>query len=107
MDAKINGKADAWRQRIDNQRSSGQSIRAWCRQNRFAEHAFYWWRAKLGLSARTQTPDKPLAFAQVMVQPSTAEPIRLQLSGQRELVFPATMPVEQVARLVHAIEATA
>ena len=107
MDAKINGKADAWRQRIDSQRSSGQSIRAWCRQNHCAEHAFYWWRAKLGLSARTQSLGKPLAFARVMIQSPTAEPIRLQLGGQREVIFPATMPVEQVAKLVHAIEATA
>ena len=107
MDAKIHGKADAWRQRITNQQASGQSIRAWCRQNRCAEHAFYWWRAKLGLYTRARPPAKPLGFARVVIAPSATEPICLRLAGQRELILPGTMPVEQVARLVHALETTA
>jgi len=49
----------------------------------------------------------PLAFAQVVVHPSTAEPLRLRLAGERELILPASMPLEQVAKLVHAIEGTA
>ena len=32
MEAKINVKADAWRRRIDDQRASGQSVRAWCKE---------------------------------------------------------------------------
>jgi hypothetical protein len=48
-----------------------------------------------------------LAFAQVVVHPSTAEPLRLRFAGQREWILPASMPLEQVAKLVHALEATA
>ena len=107
MEAILNGKADAWREHIKTQQTSGQSIRAWCRQNDCAEHAFYWWRAKLGLSTDKRRAFKPLAFARVVVQPSAAEPLRLQLGGQRELLFPASMPLEQVAKLLRAIEATA
>jgi hypothetical protein len=40
-----------------------------------------------------------------VVHPSGAEPLRLRLVGERELILPASMPPEQVARLVHAIEA--
>jgi hypothetical protein len=40
-----------WRQRIEAQRASGQSVRAWCLANPTGEHSFYWWRARLGLSA--------------------------------------------------------
>jgi hypothetical protein len=122
MEATVNGKADSWRRRIDDQRVSGQSVRAWCRANDAREHSFYWWRrrlclprARLGLSPgkqRLRRPLKsaeaepaPLAFAQVVVHPSTAEPLRLRLAGQRELILPASMPLEQVAKLVHAIEA--
>ena len=107
MEAKINAKADAWRKRIGAQQVSGQSVRAWCRQNDFAEHAFYWWRAKLDLSPGKRLPVKPLGFAQVIVSQPTAEPVRLRLSGARELIFPATMPLEQVAKLIHALEVTA
>jgi len=107
MEAKINGKADAWRKRIGVQQASGQSVRAWCRQNDCAEDAFYWWRARIGLSSGKRLPIKPLAFAQVIVNQPTAEPVRLRLAGERELVFPATMPLEQVAKLIRALEVVA
>jgi hypothetical protein len=54
-----------------------------------------------------------MAFAKVVVEPSATrqasplEPLRLRLAGQRELILPATMPFEQVARLIHTLEATA
>src|SRR5277367_1127821 len=114
MESVANGKADAWRRRIDDQRASGQSVRAWCKANDSQEGSFYWWRARLGLSPRKRRPSKPakarstpLAFAQVVVHSPTAEPLRLRLAGERELILPASMPLEQVARLVRAIEATA
>lgn len=121
MEAIVNGKANTWRRQIDDQRASGQSVRAWCKANDTREHSFYWWRARLGLSPkkrRRSTPVKakpaPLAFAQVVVhpsaversKPSTAESLRVRLAGERELILPASMPVEQVVRLVHAIEGT-
>jgi hypothetical protein len=117
MEVTVNGKADAWRRRIDDQRASGQSVRAWCEANGAQESSYYWWRSRLGLSSKKQKrPSQPveaksgykpgpLAFAQVVVHPSN-EPLRLRLAGQRELILPASMPLEQVARLVHAIEAT-
>jgi hypothetical protein len=116
MEAMVNGKADAWRRRIDNQRASGQSVRAWCEANDAQEGSFYWWRARLGLSPgkqrlrrplrSAQAKPTPLAFAQVVVHPPTAEPLRLRFAGGHELILPASMPIEQVARLVHAIEST-
>jgi hypothetical protein len=113
FDNRTGGKGDAWRRRIDAQRASGQSVRAWCKANNFGEHSFYWWRARLGLSSgkrRLGRPEEakpaPLTFAQVVARPSATEPLRLRLSGQRELIFPASMPIERVARLIHAIEGT-
>ena len=115
MEATPNGKAEDWRHRIEAQRASGQSVRAWCQANGAAEHSFFWWRAKLGLSRvkrrrRSLKPrtakSSPLAFAQVLVNAAASEPLRVRLAGQqRELILPASMPIEQVAKLVHAIEA--
>jgi hypothetical protein len=120
MEASINGtfdkltagKAEGWRERIEAQRSSGQSIRAWCRANNVGEHCFYFWRVRLGLSpAKRRRFSRPPNFAQVMVhspvtesKPAAAEAIRLRLAGERELILPASMPLEQVAKLVHALE---
>jgi hypothetical protein len=124
MEATVNGKADAWRRRIDDQRASGQSVRAWCKANNAQECSFYWWRARLGLSPgkrrvrrtlrSTEAKPTPLAFAQVVVHPSTVEgkpatpePFRLRFAGGHELILPASMPLEQVAKLVRAVEAMA
>src|SRR5271154_2217049 len=113
MESVANGKADAWRRRIDDQRASGQSVRAWCEANDAQEGSFYWWRSRLGLSPKKRRPSKPakakptpLAFAQVVVHPSTTEPLRLRFAGGHELILPASMPIEQVAKLVHAIAST-
>jgi hypothetical protein len=112
MEAIVNGKSDAWRRHIADQRASGQSVRAWCKANNLREHSFYWWRARLGLSPkkrRRSTPvaarPAPLAFARVVVHPLAEEALRLRLAGERELILPASMPLEQVAKLVHAIHA--
>jgi hypothetical protein len=114
MEAMLNGKADSWRRRIDEQRASGQSVRAWCKANDAQEGSFYWWRSRLGLSPKKRRRSKPaeakptpLAFAQVVVHPSTTEPLRLRFTGGHELILPASMPLEQVAKLVRAIETTA
>jgi hypothetical protein len=113
MEVAANGTADAWRERITSQQASGQSIRVWCRENNHHEHAFYWWRARLGLSPksaakRTQRrPLKPLRFAEVVVHRAAAEPMRLRLGGGRELHLPASMAIESVAKLVRAIEGQA
>jgi hypothetical protein len=116
------GKADVWRQRIEAQRASGQTIRAWCRANATGEHSFYWWRARLGLTRGSHAGlrqrrrpgsrrcvEEPLSFAQVrmdeghVVEPAAAA-WRLRLAGGRELMVPASLPIEQVAQLVRAIE---
>ena len=114
MEATVNAKADAWRKRIDDQRASGQTVRAWCKANDAQECSFYWWRARLGLSRgkrrlggslrSAEAKLTPLTFAQVMVHPSATEPLRLRLAGQRELILPVSMPLAEVAKLVHAIE---
>jgi hypothetical protein len=56
---------------------------------------------------RRITPGKPVEFARVVVEPPVlkgVEPIRLTLIGGREVTLPASMPVEQIARLLRAIE---
>lgn len=113
MRASVNGTIEVWRERIVTQRDSGQSIRAWCRAHGCHEHGFYWWRARLGLSPtsgvkRRRRPRAPVGFAEIVVdRPEAVEPMSLRLASGRELILPVSMPVEHVARLIHAIEASA
>jgi hypothetical protein len=117
--APVGANADVWRERIEAQRASGQSIRAWCRENSHHEHAFYSWRGRLGLSPaparkRRSRQDGGFGFAEVVVGrggvaaspvvASLAEPILLRFAGGRELVLPVSMPVRQIAGLVHELE---
>jgi hypothetical protein len=112
MAAKAN-RTELWRERVLAQQASGQTVRGWCRANNCPEHGFYWWRANLGLSPASARKRRrvrkaaSIGFARVVVEPLApvvAEPLRLMLVGGRELTLPASMPVEQVARLLRAIE---
>jgi hypothetical protein len=113
MAAAVNGTAERWRERIVAQQASGQSVRAWCRAHDCHEHAFYWWRARLGLSPksgvkRQRRRPASAGFAEVIVDRSvSAEAMTLRLRGGRELVLPASMPVTRLAELVRAIEGAA
>lgn len=40
-------KKQAWREKFQQQRTSGLSIKHWCRENRITTQAFYYWRTRL------------------------------------------------------------
>ena len=75
---------ELWRQRIAQQESSGQSIRAYCRGRGLPEHAFYGWRQRL----RKQSA--PVKFALVETKPAeaAASPIELMLASGNRLRIP-------------------
>jgi hypothetical protein len=111
MEELSGAKADFWRGRIAAQQASGVSIRAWCGQTGCSEHSFYWWRARLNLQpdsipkrGRGRSPAKSIPFVEALVT-APAQPFCLRLADGRELMLPASMAIEQVARLVGLIEA--
>lgn len=111
MEESPDTKADLWRERIAAQQASGVSIRAWCGRTGCSEHSFYWWRARLNFQPdsarkrrRGKAPAQTIPFAEVLVG-AAAGPICLRLAGGRELLLPASMAIEQVAKLVRLIEA--
>jgi hypothetical protein len=82
---KAEQRRELWRQRITQQESSGQSIRAYCRGRGLPEHAFYGWRQRL----RKQSA--PVKFALVETTPSeaaAAPPIELLLASGERLRIP-------------------
>jgi hypothetical protein len=76
---------ELWRQRIAEQESGGQSIRAYCRERELKESAFYGWRGRL----RKQNP--PVRFALVESKPSmeAAAPLELLLASGDRLRIPS------------------
>src|SRR5271170_3946637 len=98
--------ADTWRQRVTTQQAAGDSIRGWCKANGCHEHAFYWWRARLGLSPVSGSKRRRRValpkFAEVVVDslPRVGQTsMTLRLPSGAELTLPV-MPVSQIAELV-------
>lgn len=77
--SRTNQRHQFWTEHVTNQASSGQSVRAYCRQHSLAEHSFYSWRRRL----RSHTPEQPIRFAVVdtasVSQP--AAPLYIHLAG--------------------------
>jgi len=69
------GKERKWRGIIDEQRGSGQSVRAFCRSRGLHETSFYYWRREIGLR------DREAAGGQV---PPAAAENTSPVSGKRE-----------------------
>jgi hypothetical protein len=71
---------EEWRQRVGEQESSGQSIRAFCRERGLKEQAFYGWRQRL----RKQNTPVRFALVETKSAGETVPPIELMLpSGDR------------------------
>jgi hypothetical protein len=81
---KAEQKRELWRQRIAQQESSGQSIRAFCHGRGLAEHDFYGWRQRL----RKQTG--PVRFTLVEAKPAEENfaPIEVLLTSGDRLRIP-------------------
>ena len=75
---------ELWRQRIEQQETSSQSVRTFCRKQGLTEAAFYAWWQRL----RKQNP--PVRFALVETKPAedTVPPIELMLASGDRLRIP-------------------
>ena len=91
---------EAWRPRIIQQEQSGQSVRAFCKDQRVSEPSFYYWRqrlreekvpvrfavveAKLAREVKPQPIELVLTSGDHLRIPSDAATLRLVLSVLRE-----------------------
>jgi hypothetical protein len=76
---------ELWRQRIVEQETGGQSIRAYCRERELKESAFYGWRGRL------RKQNTPVRFALVETKPAmeTPPPLELLLASGDRLRIPS------------------
>ncbi len=106
-----NGAKEAfWRELFSRHAKSGLSARAFCRREKVAESAFYFWRRTIaerdnatGNAAADATPTfLPMA---VTDHRSPASTISIELRGGRRLQLPDSIEPDRLAALVRAIEA--
>ena len=85
MSTKQEERRELWRQRIAEQETGSQSIRAYCGERGLKESAFYGWRGRL------RKQNTPVGFALVETKPAleTAAPIELLLASGDRLRIPS------------------
>jgi hypothetical protein len=106
----------SWREHLRQFAAGGQTVRQFCAARQLTEPSFYYWRSEIrrrdGQAPPREQRASPrsadaLGFARILVaRPGVTDCLRVCLKGGRELLLPTSMAPEQVARLVHALEAT-
>lgn len=115
---RVRRSAEQWRAMVEAQVSSGLSVVEYCGRQQITSSSFYRWRhflsgaggARSPWSKRKRSAPSPEGFAAVRVvqnrQPGVGgEVIRLTLCGGRELILPASTPVQRLIELLVALEA--
>lgn len=73
---------EQWKERVSNQRDSGLSIAAWCRQNNIATQTFYYWRDKFYPKPSLKRADFKEALSQQNIDTQTRKSgVSLQYLG--------------------------
>lgn len=100
------GKERRWRRWIEEQQSSGLSVRAFCSRRRLAEHNFYQWRKLLSARDRDeQSTSSANLFVPVELAGALADNrIEIVLSGGRRVTVPTGFDVATLAQIVAVLE---
>ena len=79
-----------WAERIAECRSSGKSVRAWCRENEISEKTYYYWQRRL-YQQMVSTAER-VDFAEiprgVQIGQSSGAAAKISLSGATIEVYP-------------------
>ncbi len=101
------GREAFWRKTLANFRKSGLSVREFCRRENLHESAFYAWRRTIKERGPRQRAQKSPAFVPLVLgEVHAAAGVTLELRGGRALRLSESFPVERLASLVLALEAT-
>lgn len=99
-----------WANVLRERKSSGSSVRRWCRENDINEKTYYYWQRKLresvceNLGTTSEQPLVPAAFAQVRLPTQAREAGRLILRlNDAEVEIFGDMPASAIEAVIHAL----
>ena len=79
-----------WVERITECRSSGMSVRAWCREHEISEKTYYYWQRRL--YQQMITTAETVRFAEISFQeetvPNSGATAKISLSGATIEIYP-------------------
>ena len=94
-----------WRELIDRQSKSGDSIQAFCRSRELNESSFYYWRKKIELRER-DAKGTSLAPVVVIDEMQGESPIEIVLADGTKVRVGAKSTREQFAMVIDVLEAS-
>jgi hypothetical protein len=100
-------KEQYWREVVERQAASGQSVRTFCSHEALNENAFYSWRRTIRQrDAPAKLSKTPPSFVPaVLSDPAPGESwLVIELAGGRALRVPESIPAQRLAELVAALE---
>jgi hypothetical protein len=112
MSSKCGGRRDVakeqyWRELVERQAASGQSVRTFCAHEALDENAFYSWRRTIRQRDAPAKPRQtPPAFVPAVLSgPAPGESwLVIELTGGRALRVPESISAPRLAELVAALE---
>ena len=110
-EAKRITRLNEWRQLIHERQQSGQSVRAWCRQNGIRENSYYYWLRIIRREALRETENRNGALVRVEPEKLAAEAVSPQSSSGEivirshgvEAEFPSGTDIGMLAAFVKAL----
>ena len=110
-EAKRITRMNEWRQQIHERQESGQSVRAWCRQNGIRENSYYYWLRIIREEALRETENRSCALVRVEPEKLTVETVSPQPSSGSivirahgvEAEFPSGSDIAILAAFVKAL----
>ena len=99
-----------WKGLIQEQKESGMTIRAWCKQNGFREKSYYYW-LKIIRAEAIQQVEKNAALLRIEPnelpegkgEPQTKTERIMVRINDAVIEFPREIPVEQIAAFIRAL----
>jgi transposase-like protein len=100
-------KEQYWRELVERQAASGQSVRAFCAQEALDENAFYSWRRTIRQRDAPAKPSKtpPPFVPAALAGPAAGESwLVIELACGRALRVPESIAAQRLSELVLALE---
>ena len=94
---------EKWASRIMACRSSGMTVRVWCRENQVPEKSYYYWHRQLFETVSRQSHFVQPAFAEITPPQQAAVPtVTVRCSGMEADIYGGadTATIETVLRLL-------
>lgn len=110
-EAKRITRINEWRQLIHERQQSGQSVRAWCLQNRIRENSYYYWLRIIREEALCEAENKSGALVRLEPEKLAVETVSPEPSSRNivirahgvEVEFPTGTDIGILAAFVKAL----